>query len=461
MVMTLFSEKKILSVSQLTTLVRSLLEENFEHVWVEGEISNLSTPGSGHLYFTLKDSGAALRCVMFRGSAKALRFRLADGMKIILRGRMTVYDQRGDYQLLVEYMEPQGVGALQLAFQQLKERLAREGLFAEERKRQIPILPRTIGIVTSTTGAAIHDILTVLERRHAGLHLLIAPAKVQGEGAGAEVAAAIRDLGGYPQVDVIIVARGGGSMEDLWAFNEEVVARAIHESRVPVISAIGHEVDFTIADFVADLRAPTPSAAAEMVAASKAQLLADCAALQRRLHLAMERRLSAARGDLRLKCSALKSPELVMARMQQRVDDLSQRCAATVERLIGELLHRESELRSRLRFSSPLQRTRSEAERLATLELRCRIAMASSLERCGGRVAHLAASLDALSPLGVLGRGYAVAELLPKGQVVKSVRQLQAGDRLRLRLADGDACCSVDGIAPGRADRLDSHPPHG
>jgi len=461
MVMTLFSEKKILSVSQLTSLVRSLLEENFEHLWVEGEISNLSTPSSGHLYFTLKDSGAALRCVMFRGSAKALRFRLADGMKIILRGRMTVYDQRGDYQLLVEYMEPQGVGALQLAYQQLKERLAREGLFAEERKRAIPILPRTIGIVTSPTGAAIHDIFKVLERRHAGLHLLIAPAKVQGEGAGAEVAAAIRDLSGYPQVDVIIVARGGGSMEDLWAFNEEVVARAIYDSTVPVISAIGHEVDFTIADFVADLRAPTPSAAAEMVAASKAQLLADCASLQRRLQQAMDQRLSAARVELHYRASALKSPELVIARMQQRVDDLSQRCSATIERTIGELRRQESDIRSRLRLSSPEQRIESDLERLATLKLRCQIAVKSSLERCGGTVAHLAATLDALSPLNVLARGYAVAELLPGGTVVKNLCQLQPGDCLRLRLSDGEAVCSVESLSPGRVDGLDSHSPRG
>ncbi|HZV83031.1 MAG TPA: exodeoxyribonuclease VII large subunit [Geobacteraceae bacterium] len=459
--MNLFADKKILTVSQLTTLVRGVLEENFEHVWVEGEVSNLSTPTSGHLYFTLKDSGAALRCVMFRGSAKALRFRPADGMKLIVRGRMTVYDQRGDYQLLVEYLEPQGVGALQLAFQQLKERLAREGLFAEERKRALPLLPRTIGIVTSPTGAAIHDIFNVLERRHAGLHILVAPVKVQGEGASEEIAAAVRELGSYPGVDVIIVARGGGSLEDLWAFNEEAVARAIYAAKVPVVSAIGHEVDFTIADFVADLRAPTPSAAAELVVMSKSQLMADCTALERRLRQAVLQRLTSARGDLQLLQRSLKGPDLVIVRLQQRVDDLSQRSEAMIEMSLAETRQKLLHLQTRLQHGSPLYRVRTVEDRLANLDLRCRRAMRSALDAFRSRLARDSATLEALSPLSVLARGYAVVEKLPSRRAVKSIRQLQPGDRLKLQFTDGEASCGVEGITPRELEMLDSTLPRG
>lgn len=459
--MNLFADKKILTVSQLTNLIRGVLEENFEHVWVEGEVSNLSTPSSGHFYFTLKDAGAALRCVMFRGAAKALRFRLADGMKLIVRGRMTVYDQRGDYQLLAEYMEPQGIGALQLAFQQLKERLAREGLFAEERRKSLPLLPRTIGIVTSPTGAAIHDILNVLERRHAGLQILIAPVKVQGEGAAQEIAAAIRDLDRYPGLDVMIVARGGGSMEDLWAFNEEVVARAIFGAQVPVVSAVGHEIDFTIADFVADLRAPTPSAAAELVVQNKAQLLAECSGLVRRLRLAMGQRLAAARGELQLRQSALKGPGLVIARLQQQVDDLSQRAEAALDRSLEdsrqELLH----LRTRLAHNSPLYRVQSLREQLLNHELRCRGAIRARLDRCRSRLGEDVARLDALSPLAVLSRGYALVEKLPSRRVVKSVRQLQAGDTVHLQLRDGGATCAVETVTTPGPEMLDSRVPRG
>lgn len=459
--MNLFAEKKILTVSQLTSLIRGVLEENFEHVWVEGEVSNLSAPSSGHLYFTLKDGGASLRCVMFRGSAKALRFRPADGMKLIVRGRLTVYDQRGDYQLLAEYMEPQGVGALQLAFQQLKERLGREGLFAEESKKALPPFPRTIGIVTSPTGAAIHDMLTVLNRRHAGMQILIAPVKVQGEGAAAEIAAAVRDLNLYPGVDVIIVGRGGGSMEDLWAFNEEVVAREIYASRVPVVSAVGHEVDFTIADFVADLRAPTPSAAAELVVASKEQLAADCCGLLRRLRLAMGQRLAAAQGRLLLLQRSLKGPELVIARFWQLVDDLVQRGEAALGQFLANSRHELRHRQLMLQHNAPLYRIRSLRERLAHLELRGRGSVEKVLYSCRAGLTERAARLESLSPLAVIGRGFAVVETLPTRRVVKSVRQLQPGDRLRLCMCDGVTTCRVETVSLQEREMLDSHPPRG
>lgn len=453
--MHLFEEKKILTVSQLTSLLRGVIEENFEHLWVEGEVSNLSAPASGHLYFTLKDAGAALRCVMFRGSAKALRFNPADGMKLIIRGRLTVYDQRGDYQLIAEYMEPQGVGALQLAFQQLKERLAKEGLFAEERKRQLPVLPATIGIVTSPTGAAIHDILNILERRHAGLHILVAPVKVQGDGAGGEIAAAIKDLNCYPGVDVIIVARGGGSMEDLWAFNEEVVARAIFASKIPVISAVGHEVDFTIADFVADLRAPTPSAAAELVIRSKSELVSYCATLERRLVHGVQRKLSEDAADFRLLQRSLKGPELVIARLQQRVDDLQGRCDSMMGSDLSEYESHLKLLCTRLQHNSSEALVKSGRDYLAKLMLRVSASINASLATRQKTMAAGCGRLEALSPLAVLARGYAVVQKLPEGTTVKSVAQLISDDRIRLQMSDGASICRVETLSLKIPEKLD------
>jgi len=358
-------------------------------------------------------------------------------------------------------MEPQGVGALQLAFQQLKERLSREGLFAEELKKPLPLLPRTIGIVTSPTGAAVHDMLNVLGRRHAGLHILIAPVKVQGEGAGAEIAAAVRDLNLYPRVDVIIVGRGGGSMEDLWAFNEEVVARAIFASRVPIVSAVGHEVDFTVADFVADLRAPTPSAAAELVVASKAQLVADCTGLERRLRLAMGQRLSLAKSELRFMLRSLKGPELVIARLWQRVDELVQRGESTVGMSLSHARHDLTQKLTFLRHNAPLYRIKGLRERTANLELRSSAGVVRALGACRAGLTEGAARLESLSPLAVLGRGFAVVEKLPARQVVKSIRQLQPGDRLRLRLPDGVATCRMETVSPQGREMLDSDAPRG
>ncbi|MGH9748339.1 MAG: exodeoxyribonuclease VII large subunit, partial [Candidatus Polarisedimenticolia bacterium] len=276
-------DRPILSVSELNALVRGMLEEAFPSVWVEGEISNLRTYPSGHTYFTLKDENAQVSAVLFRGAAAALRFRPEDGLRVVVRGRVSLYETRGSFQVVVDAIEPAGLGALQLAFEQLKARLQGEGLFEAARKRPLPMLPRRIGVVASLAGAALHDVLKVLRRRFAGLGVVIAPSRVQGEGAAREIAAAIADLNRLGGIDVLILARGGGSLEDLWAFNEEAVARAIAASRVPVVSAIGHEVDVTIADLVADLRAPTPSAAAEMVVRSRAELAATVAALRARL----------------------------------------------------------------------------------------------------------------------------------------------------------------------------------
>ena len=429
--MNLFADRKIITVSQLTALVRELLEENFEHLWVEGEVSNLSLPSSGHFYFTLKDAGATIRCVMFKSSARAMKFRLNDGMKILLRARMSVYDQRGDYQLVAEYAEPLGLGALQLAFQQLRDRLAKEGLFAESRKKPIPSLPATVGIVTSPTGAAIHDILNVIGRRYANLQILVAPVKVQGEGAGAEIAAAIADLNRYPGIDVIIVARGGGSIEDLWAFNEEVVARAIAASRLPVISAVGHEVDVTIADLAADLRAPTPSAAAELVVNSKTQLLADCSSLERRLAQSMHRSLADMASGLEILKLSLKDPEIMIERFLQRLDDLQQRA----ESLLTEVLTRgrqrtESALHS-LELSTPAVQLRRLESVVENLSLRTAASIRSKVELSRSCLAASSGRLENLSPLAILHRGYAAVRKPVSGKTVRGVFQLVTGELQR------------------------------
>jgi exodeoxyribonuclease VII large subunit len=441
--MDLLSEKRILTVSQLTALVHGVLEDNFQQVWVEGEVSNLAQPSSGHCYFTLKDAGAQIRCVMFRGAARMLRFRPQDGMGLIARGRLTVYDQRGDYQLLVEYLEPKGVGALQLAFQQLKERLAGEGLFDERRKKPLPQLPQRIGIVTSPTGAAIHDMLHVLNRRYANLEILLFPVRVQGEGAGAEIAAAIRDFNRHGMIDVMIVGRGGGSLEDLWAFNEEVVARAIHCSRIPVISAVGHEVDITIADLAADLRAPTPSAAAELVVGSKAQLEETVTLLSHRLHQAVQHRLTAYRGRLTASARALRDPTVLLGLTAQRVDDLAERCAQAAKRALSgrrEQLERHTGL---LRIVSPLVRIERAREQLIACQAGNEGALRRQLDRVRERLAVAAGSIHALSPLRTLARGYAVVERYPDMVVVKDALQVAAGDRLRLTLSNGEVDCCV------------------
>ncbi|AJE03181.1 exodeoxyribonuclease VII large subunit [Geobacter pickeringii] len=444
--MELFAEKRILTVSQLTGLIRGVLEENFEHVWVEGEVSNLAMPSSGHLYFTLKDAGAQLRCVMFRASARALKFRPKDGMGLIVRGRVTVYDQRGDYQLLVEYLEPRGIGALQLAFIQLKEKLGREGLFSEERKRPIPALPQRIGIVTSPTGAAIHDMLNVLNRRFANVEVLIRPVKVQGEGAAEEIAAAIDDLNRHGSIDVMIVGRGGGSLEDLWAFNEEAVARAIHRSRIPVISAVGHEVDFTIADFVADLRAPTPSAAAEMVVKSKEELGARVDFLRHRLVQGVRGQLAELRGELDSLSRSLRDPTMLLGHLAQRVDDLALRGERAIAGILRQHRGTLDGLGTHLRLTNPALEVERIRERILVLAARNEAAVRRRLDRMGEETAVAAARLNSLSPLGTLARGYSIALRLPARHVVREARQIVPGNRLELRFHRGSALCLVESV---------------
>jgi len=431
-------ERRIFSVSEITAAVRESLEEIFPDVWVEGELSNFKPAPSGHLYFTLKDAGAQLRCVFFRQNARLLRFRPVDGLAVLARGRLTVYEARGEYQLLVERLEPRGAGALQLAFEQLKKKLAAEGLFDASRKRPLPSFPRRIGLVTSPTGAVIADMLGILERRFPGLHLLLYPVRVQGEGAAADIVRALRYFSDSGAADLLIVGRGGGSIEDLWPFNEESVARAIAACRTPVISAVGHETDFTIADFVADLRAPTPSAAAELAIRARLEFLETVAVHQDRLARATRYRLAlAARRLSELGAERSAGPlRRRLARFDQRVDELDFRI-------------RE---RARLRLAAAERRLRSLVERLRARDLRLRLGSVRArleqarkaleplarlrLARVAGRLDPLLARLDQLSPLRVLERGYSIVEE-EGGKLLRRSSETAPGRRLRIRLHQG------------------------
>ncbi|HLW53750.1 MAG TPA: exodeoxyribonuclease VII large subunit [Candidatus Angelobacter sp.] len=441
--------RRVWRVADLIGAVRTMVERAYTDVWVEGEVSNFRPAESGHLYFTLKDGDAQLRVVMFRSQARLLRFRPDNGMQIIARGRVTIYDVRGELQLSAEFLEPRGAGALQVAFEQLKAKLAEEGLFDPSRKKPLPLLPRTIGIVTSQRGAALHDMLNVLARRHESAGILIYPAQVQGEGASLEVASGIRYFNRAHNVDVIIVARGGGSIEDLAAFNDEGLARTIASSQLPVISAVGHETDFTIADFVADLRAPTPSAAAELVIESKHRLDEHLAQWHDRLARAARYRLLMARQQLTelAQHGAFARIQDQLARRAQRLDELIFRLASEFQARLREYGRRLEVASSRVthfdfRRSLALTRSRLDADNNALLHaLRARIAGERS------RLEQLAAKIDALSPLKILDRGYALV-FDANGALVKDATQLRVGQEVSARVAGGSFVAEVKKTKP-------------
>ena len=409
-------QRQVSTVSKLVSEIKGLLETSFRDIWVRGEISNFVVPRSGHFYFSLKDDESQLRAVCFRRQSRYLKFQPENGMEVLARGSITVYPPRGDFQIIVEYMEPLGQGALLLAFEKLKARLAAQGLFDAERKKPLPLLPTKIGVVTSPTGAAIQDILRVLSRRNNRLDVLIHPARVQGPEAAREIARGIRRLNQRDDLDVLIVGRGGGSSEDLWAFNEEVVARAISESRLPVISAVGHEVDFTIADFVADLRAPTPSAAAEIVSAARSELSDRVSQLTRRAAQAVRLQLQNKRRLLhRLSSSrSFVDAETRLRIYLQRLDELQSRLLKTLPAQLPparqEVAHLQKSMRQSMRYYLASRR--------------------QALEARSGR-------LQAFSPLSVLERGYAIVSR-PKGEIVRDPDQVKAGERLSVRVARGD-----------------------
>jgi exodeoxyribonuclease VII large subunit len=439
------SERAVLSVSQLAERLRAVLEERFPAVWVEGEISNFKVYTSGHAYFTLKDESAQLKCVLFRNRARRIRFEPGDGLHVLAFGSVEVYAQRGEYQLVVELLEPRGLGALQLAFEQLKERLQREGLFDAARKRPLPRFPRTIGIVTSPTGAALRDMLRVIGRRFGEIHIVIAPAKVQGEGAAQEVAQAVRELHAVGDVDVIIVGRGGGSLEDLWAFNDEMLARTIAASKIPIVSAVGHEVDYTIADFVADLRAPTPSAAAELVVREKQAVADSVSDLGRRLTAAMNRRVARERQRVEAisRRRVLTDARRPLRDLERRVDDATARLRRAVATAVRHAAHRVELAARGLRAQSPVARTLGDRRRLTDLSARLDRAVARHLDRARHRVGSSAGRLDSLSPLAVLARGYSLTRR-PSGEIVRSVRQVAVGDAVDVLLSEGTLACRVN-----------------
>ena len=455
--------RRVLTVSELTHAVKDTLEGRFGGLWVEGEISNLRVHTSGHVYFTLKDEEAQVRAVLFRSRMRRVRFEPADGLHVLAFGRLDVYAVRGEYQLVCEVLEPKGLGALQLAFEQLKARLATEGLFDAGRKRPLPVLPRRVGLVTSPTGAAVRDFLQVVTRRFAGLQVLVCPVRVQGDTAAGEIAQALGTLNRRGDLDVIVVARGGGSLEDLWAFNEEAVARAIAASKIPVISAVGHETDVTIADFVADLRAPTPSAAAELVVREKAELVRQLATLGTRLRRAMGQRTGRVAdrlADIRRR-RVLTDPGRPLRDWARRVDDLGARLSRAVTRHATRSRERLDRAARSLRPALLRAPVRHRRQLAANLGGRLERALRGETARRRRAVEALAARLDSLSPLACLARGYAIA-LLPAGEVVTRAEQVRVGERLAVRLRAGSLGCRVEDVelddaSPGRGESDDRH----
>lgn len=416
----MLEQRKILTVSQITKDIKIVLENTFVDVWVEGEVSNYIKSQAGHIYFTLKDEAAQLKCVFFYNANKGLRFELKDGASIVVFGRISVYKPQGQYQLYAQVVEPKGLGKLQLAFEQLKEKLNKEGLFREERKRPLPLLPLKIGVVTSGVGAAIRDILTILKRRAPFVSVIINPVKVQGEGAAGEIAGAINDFNIYSRVrekiDVLIVGRGGGSLEDLWAFNEEIVARAIYDSEIPVISAVGHEVDYTIADFVADLRAPTPSAAAEIVIKKKEEIV-----------LEITNNLSAIRSYV----------SDAVYDYQQKLDEEKNSLHLNARHCLEMSLQKHKNLSARIRLLHPRNIVMEKIKQVEYFKKLMNLKIDYALRAGQDKTNTYTHRLSALSPLAILSRGYSLSTLLDTGTVLRDISQVKTGERVKTKLGKG------------------------
>lgn len=440
--------RRVLSVSQLNHEARTLLEDGFPLIWVEGELSNLSRPASGHLYFSLKDATAQVRCALFRNRAGALRFKPADGMHVLVRARVSLYEARGDFQLIIEHLEEAGHGALQRAFEELKQTLAKAGWFDAAHKKLLPSMPRSIGVVTSPSGAALRDILSVIRRRYGLARTIVYPVPVQGEGAAQKIATMIRIAGARAECDVLIVARGGGSLEDLWAFNEEIVARAIYECKIPVVSGIGHEIDFTIADFVADVRAPTPTGAAELVTPDGGEWLRRLAQTRRRLTQTLVTVLSGLHQRLDWCAERLEQlhPARLLRERAQRVDELEVRLLQSLQAQQQSQAARLDGLHARLYQHNP-------AHRLALLGNRCqaaaqRLAFAARQYFKGleNRLGLAVRGLDTVSPLATLDRGYAILTDAASGTVIASVDSTRIGHKIQARLADGRLSAEIESI---------------
>lgn len=442
-------EQQVFTVTRLNSAVRMILEQDLGLVWLTGELSNLAMPSSGHWYFSLKDMSAQVHCAMFKGNNRRVAFRPQDGMQVLVQARVSLYEPRGDYQLIIESMQPAGDGVLALRFEELKRRLGAEGLFDESRKRPLPREPRAVGLVTSATGAALHDMLTVLKRRAPDLPVFIYPTQVQGSAAISQIVAAIAKANQRAEVDVLIVGRGGGSLEDLWCFNEEAVARAIAHSAIPVISAVGHEVDVTISDFAADLRAPTPSAAAELVAPDNQARIQRLAHLKQRLLQAMNRQQTAARHDFILLQKRLdhQDPKRRLEQQSQRLDELSTRLQQLLRQRLHQGERRLANLELRLQGKSPERLLAAGKRRHQLAEERLYALIAKRQDLASHRLAMLTARLDGVSPLATLGRGYSITRT-PRGEVISRADQVSSGDQLITTLAQGSLQVRVEGIKP-------------
>lgn len=436
------NEPHVLTIEELNLSIKQTLEGQFGLIWIRGEISNFKAHTSGHFYFSLKDAKSQISAVMFRGHNSRLRFKPADGMEVIVRGRISVYEPRGNYQILCEMMEPVGAGALQKAFEQLKLKLKGEGLFEASRKRPIPHMPRHVAIVTSPTGAAIRDILNILSRRAPWLPVTVVPTVVQGESAAPQICEAVLKAQKLPDVDVIIVGRGGGSIEDMWCFNDEKLARVIAASPIPTISAVGHEIDFTIADFVADLRAPTPSAAAELVAKSSQELTTKLQQLERLLKLNMQKHLKALEQKWQLLTKGLVDPQKKLQDLILRNDDLVERLQMATERALSDRRYKLKILDERL--GSPQELIQRKMKELEYLSQRMQKGVVVSIDRKKAVWARWCSVLESLSPLKVVERGYSIVK--KDQEVIKNADQVKAGDTLQITLAHGQLEARVEKV---------------
>lgn len=439
---------KIYSVSALTEQIQELLEEHFDFVWVEGEISNFRSPSSGHYYMVLKDERAQIRAVMFRPQTRYLKFTPEDGMKVIAQGRIGLYQPRGEYQIILDYLEPLGIGALALAFEQLKKKLAAEGLFDNEIKKPLPFLPQTVAVITSPTGAAIRDFLNIIHRRFANIRIIIVPVKVQGDEAAAEIVEALDTINRELTVDVIVLTRGGGSLEDLWAFNQEELALAIRASRIPVVSAVGHEIDITISDLVADLRAPTPSAAAELLVAEKESLIERLKETKDRLQLDIHRCLVNLNQRLGLLSKGLRDPRKRIADSWLHLDELNGRLLRLIDLRIRE---RKKELTAEgrtLLLHSPIKILPSLVQRIDFQRRTLILMMFRKLKEKRTALTLLSERIKDLSPSSVLRRGYSITRKLPEKFILKDVSGLKKGDHVNVMLAKGEMQCQIEEIIP-------------
>ena len=440
------AQPQVYSVSGLTRDIRAIMEAAFDSVWVEGEISNFRTAASGHSYFVLKDDKAQIRCVLFKGYRAGIKFQPEDGDQVLMFGRITVYDARGEYQIITEFLEPRGLGALQKAFEQLKAKLEKEGLFDDEAKKPLPAFPWKIGVVTSPTGAAVRDILNVIRRRNSKVSVLLRPAKVQGEGSAKDIAQGIRDLNTMKDVDIIIIGRGGGSLEDLWAFYEEEVARAIFASRIPIVSAVGHEIDFTIADFVADLRAPTPSAAAELTVPVLNEILKDIRSLTGELIEALCQQLEDYRDLLNrlMDRRFFHQPKGIFSPHVQHLDDLHSRMVRSLEQ--GLVIHQQrlEDRKHRLIQASPKNKIQLLSEKLVGLQNRMVQNIQTQIRFRRERFEGFLKNLNAVNPLAILERGYSICSKDEK--LLKSSAEVKPGDKVKIRLSQGGLDCTVKNV---------------